>query len=305
MESTVEAVDTGFIFIMAFAVLLFALIIFLMVFFVVRYRRSRSPVAEETRPHPLMEAGWIAAALALVLLMFFSGLTGFQFLRRPPSGALRVTVTARQWSWLFTYENGHRSSELVVPVGKPVSLALVSQDVIHGFYVPDLRIKQDVVPGMTTRAWFQADAPGEHDILCTQYCGLQHSKMLSRVVAVPAADFDRWYAGDEAVVPGVEALEKNPTGEKLLRHWGCLDCHSTDGSNGVGPSFKGLYGSKVEVTTAGRHRTIVADETYCRRSILEPGADVLKGYRDLMPSGKGKLTDEEIGRIIAAIEELR
>lgn len=305
MEPTVAAVDTAFIFIMAFAFLLFALVVFLMVYFVVRYRRARNPVAEETRPHPWMEAGWIAAAVALVLLLFFSGLTGFRFLRRPPTDALRVTVTARQWSWLFTYENGHRSSELVVPVGRPVALALVSQDVIHGFFVPDLRIKQDVVPGMTTRAWFQLDAPGEHDILCTQYCGLEHSKMLSRVVAVPPDSFQKWYAGDDSAVPGVDSLEKNPTGAKLLRHWGCLDCHSTDGSKGVGPSFKGLYGSTTEVTTAGRHRTLTVDTAYCRRSMLEPGADVVDGYRDLMPSEKGKLTDEEIGRIIAAIEALR
>jgi cytochrome c oxidase subunit II len=305
MQSTAAVVDTAFIFIMAFAFLLFALIIFLMVYFVVRYRRSRNPVAEEPRPHPWMEAGWIAAALVLVLLMFFSGLTGFQFLRRPPSGALRVTVTARQWSWLFTYENGHKSSELVVPQGRPVSLAMVSQDVIHGFFVPDFRVKQDIVPGMTTRAWFQADTPGTHDILCTQYCGLQHSKMQSRVVVVPQADFQKWYEGDELAIPGVEALESSPSGEKLLRHWGCMDCHSTDGSKGIGPSFKGLYDAKVEVTTAGKHRTVVADEPYCRRSILDPGADVVDGYRDMMPSGKGKLTDEEIDQILAAIETLR
>ena len=305
MQSTTAVVDTAFIFIMAFAFLLFALVIFLTVYFVVRYRRSRNPVAEETRPNPWMEAGWIAAALALVLLMFFSGLTGFQFLRRPPSGALRVTVTARQWSWLFTYENGHKSLELVVPQGRPVSLAMVSQDVIHGFFVPDFRVKQDVVPGMTTRAWFQADAPGAHDILCTQYCGLQHSKMQSRVVVVPEADFQRWYEGDEAAIAGVEALEKSPTGDKLLRHWGCLDCHSTDGSAGIGPTFKGLYDSTVRVSAAGKSRTVVADETYCRRSILDPGAEVVDGYRDAMPAGRGKLTDEEIAQIIAALEALQ
>ena len=304
-QSTVAAVDTSFIFIMAFAFLLFALIMFLMLFFVVRYRRSRNPVPEETRANPWMEAGWIAAALILVLLMFFSGLTGFQFLRRPPSGAMNVTVTARQWSWLFQYENGHKSTELVVPQGKPVSLAMVSQDVIHSFYVPDFRVKQDVVPGMTTRAWFQADRPGTHDILCAEYCGLEHSQMMSRVVVVTEADFARWYAGDEEAIPGVESLENNPTGEKLLRIKGCLDCHSTNGAKGIGPTFKGLYGSRVDVTTAGRKRTVVADEEYCRRSLIDPGADVLVGYRDSMPSEKGKLTEAEVAEIVTFLESLR
>jgi len=304
-QSTVAAVDTSFIFIMAFAFLLFALIMFLMLFFVVRYRRSRNPVPEETRANPWMEAGWIAAALLLVLLMFFSGLTGFQFLRRPPSGAMKVTVTARQWSWLFQYENGHTTTELVVPQGKPVSLALVSQDVIHSFYVPDFRVKQDVVPGMTTRAWFQADRPGTHDILCAEYCGLEHSRMMSRVVVVTEADFARWYAGDEKAIPGVESLEKNPTEEKLLRIKGCLDCHSTNGAKGIGPTFKGLYGSRVDVTTAGRKRTVVADEEYCRRSLIDPGADVLVGYRDSMPSEKGKLTETEVAEIVTFLESLR
>lgn len=304
-QSTVAAVDTSFIFIMAFAFLLFALIMFLMLFFVVRYRRSRNPVPEETRANPWMEVGWIAAALILVLLMFFSGLTGFQFLRRPPSGAMNVTVTARQWSWLFQYENGHTTTELVVPQGKPVSLALVSQDVIHSFYVPDFRVKQDVVPGMTTRAWFQADRPGTHDILCAEYCGLEHSQMMSRVVVVTEADFARWYAGDEEAIPGVESLENNPTGEKLLRIKGCLDCHSTNGAKGIGPTFKGLYGSRVDVTTAGRKRTVVADEEYCRRSLIDPGADVLVGYRDSMPSEKGKLTEAEVAEIVTFLESLR
>jgi cytochrome c oxidase subunit II len=304
MQSTVAAVDTAFIFIMAFAFLLFALIVFLTVYFVVRYRRARSPVAEETRVPAWMEVAWIAAALVLVLLLFFAGLSGFSFLRRPPADSLRVTVTARQWSWLFTYENGHKSSDLVVPQGRPVSLSLVSQDVIHSFFVPAMRVKQDVVPGMTTRAWFRADEPGELDILCAEYCGLEHSKMSARLVVVPEADFARWYAGDETSLPGVASLEKNPTGEKLLRHWGCLDCHSSDGSPGIGPTFKGLYESRVQVTSRGKHFTVVADEAYCRRSILDPGAEVVDGYRDLMPAGKGKLTAEEVEAILTAIEGL-
>jgi cytochrome c oxidase subunit 2 len=158
---------------------------------------------------------------------------------------------------------------------------------------------------MTTRAWFQADAPGAHDILCAEYCGLEHSQMLSRVIVASEADFARWYAGDEQAIPGVESLEKNPTGEKLLRIKGCLDCHSTDGRKGIGPTFKDLYGSRVDVITAGRNRTVTVDADYCRRSLIDPGADVLAGYRDSMPSEKGKLTEAEIADIVTYLESLR
>ena len=303
--STVAAVDTAFIYIMAFAFLLFALVIFLMLYFVFRYRRSRNPVAQETRDTPLLEIGWIAAALLLVISMFFAGLSGFTFLKRPPSGSMRVTVIARQWSWLFRYENGRTSDTLVVPQGKPVALALISQDVIHGFYVPDFRIKQDVVPGMTTRAWFQSDALGAHDVLCTQYCGLEHSRMLSSVVVVPPADFTKWYAGEEVEIEGVVSLTETPEGEALLRQKGCLDCHSLDGSKRIGPSLKGLYESTVEVFTSGKRRSIAADEEYCTRSILDPGADVVEGYKDMMPTGTGKYTDAELHEMVEFLKTLK
>ena len=303
--STLAAVNDAFIFIMAFAFLLFALIIFLMVYFVVRYRRSRNPEPTETRPHPWMEFGWTAGAVLLVLAMFFAGLTGFTFLRRVPPGSLRVTVIARQWSWLFQYENGRKSAELVVPQGRPVALSLVSQDVIHGFFVPALRIKQDVVPGMTTRAWFQADTAGSYDVLCSSYCGMQHSKMLSKVVAVPESDFRKWYSGESVEIPGVTALAEKPQGAELLKQKGCLDCHSLDGSKMIGPTLKGLFGRSETVFTDGKRRTVIADQEYVVRSIVEPGANIVPGYKDMMPPGKGKFSDEELHEIIEFLQTLK
>jgi cytochrome c oxidase subunit II len=303
-DTTTAAVDNAFIYIMAFAVLLLALIVFLLVYLPVRYHRSRNPVAEPTRPHPFLEAAWILAALLLAMSMFYSGLVGFRFLRRPPSDAMRVTVIARQWSWLFQYENGLKSEVLVVPQGEPVNLALRSQDVIHGFYVPAFRIKQDVVPGMTTRAWFTAADQGSFDVLCSQYCGLEHSQMRSQVVVVAPEDFRRWYAGETVSIPGVTALEEPTEGPGLLRLKGCLDCHSLDGSERVGPTFKGLYGSRVQVITSGKKRTVTADEEYLRRSILDPDADAVTGFRLSMPQEKGNLSEKEIGEIIKTIKGL-
>ena len=303
--STISAVNDAFIIIMAFSILLFALIIFLMVYFVVRYRRSRNPEPTETKPHPWMELGWTAGAFLIVLAMFFAGLTGFTFLRRVPPDSLKVTVIARQWSWLFQYENGRKSGELVVPQGRPVALTLVSQDVIHGFFVPALRVKQDVVPGMTTRAWFQADAAGSYDVLCSSYCGMQHSKMLSKVVAVPEEDFRKWYAGESVETAGIGALAAKPQGAELLKKKGCLDCHSLDGSKSIGPTLKGLYGRSETVVTDGKRRTVIADDEYCRTSIVDPGADIVLGFKDMMPSGRGTYSDEDLHEIIEFLQTLK
>jgi cytochrome c oxidase subunit II len=303
-DTTVAAVDSAFIYVMAFVVLLFALIVFFLVYFTVRYSRSRNPVPEEVRPNPWLEAAWILASLILALTMFYSGLVGFRFLRRPPADSMRVTVTARQWSWLFQYENGRKSDVLVVPRSKPVNLALVSLDVIHGFYVPAFRIKQDVVPGMTTRTWFAAADLGSFDVLCSQYCGLEHSKMMSRVVVLSPEDFSRWYAGEEVGLPGVPDLEETPKGTTMLKLKGCLDCHSLDGSPLVGPTFHGLFGSRVQVVTEGKKRMVTADEDYLRRSILDPNVDVVAGFRPMMPPEKGNLTAEEIEETVETLKTL-
>jgi cytochrome c oxidase subunit II len=201
--TTTTAVDSSFIYIIAFAILLFAGIIFFTVLLPIRYRRSRNPNPADIGGNWLLEAGFITASLVVALTMFFYGLTSFRFLRTAPADAMTVTVTARQWSWMFQYDNRKKSSSLVVPQGKNVELVLVATDVIHGFFIPAYRIKQDAVPGMKTRVWFTAASLGSVDILCSQYCGLQHSKMLSKVYVVPPADFERWYRGEDVDIPGL------------------------------------------------------------------------------------------------------
>jgi cytochrome c oxidase subunit 2 len=252
-----------------------------------------------------MEFGWTAGAFLVVLAMFFAGLTGFTFLRRVPPGSLEVKVIARQWSWLFQYGNGRTSGELVVPQGRPVALSLVSQDVIHGFFVPAFRIKQDVVPGMTTRAWFQADAAGSFDILCSSYCGMQHSKMLSRVVAVPEDVFRKWYAGESVEIPGVTAAADRPRGAQLLKEKGCLDCHSLDGSKAIGPTLQGIFGRSETVIVGGKKKSIIEDEGYVVESILEPSAKIVAGFKDMMPSQKGKISDGELREIVEFLRTLK
>jgi cytochrome c oxidase subunit 2 len=301
--TTTAAVDSTFIYIMVFCFLLFAVIMFLMLYFVVRYRRSRNPNPSDISGNAIVETVWIAASVVLALSMFFYGLTSFKFLRAAPADSMNVKVTARQWSWLFTYANGRKSTDLVVPQGKNVALDMKSVDVIHGFFIPSYRIKQDVLPTMTTHAWFKAVDLGTFDILCTQYCGLQHSKMLSQVFVVPPPDFDKWYAGQDVDIPGLtsQAEKEEGTGVALLRQSGCLDCHSLDGTKLVGPTFKGLSGSTVEVLTGGKRRSLRADEAYIIRSIVDPGADIVAGFSDIMPAGRGKYSDAQLHEMVESI----
>jgi len=200
--TSIGAVDEALYFIAAFAFLLFAGIVFFLVYFAVRYRRSRSPVATEIHGSTPMEIVWIVVPTLIALAMFFYGLTGYNFLRRVPAGSFDVTVHARQWTWVFEYPDGTKTSNLAVPAGRDVKLNIVSEDVIHGFYLPGYRIQVDAVPGMKTYAWFKAARIGVFDILCTVYCGTNHSGMLAKLFVLPQESYDAWKAGRGASLGG-------------------------------------------------------------------------------------------------------
>ncbi len=294
-----EVVNNVFLFILVIAVFLLALITFLMVYFVIRYRREKHPTPADIEGSTWLEITWTVIPTLLVLTMFYYGLTGFQFLRKVPSEATVIKVTARQWSWLFEYEKGVTDKELRVPVEKPIKLLLTSLDVIHGFYIPAFRIKQDAVPGMETYLWFQPTEVGTFDVMCSQYCGLEHAHMLTKIVVLPQEEFTKWYQAKKQEA----ALKKEPLGPQLYQEKGCAGCHSTDGSPRLGPTWKGLYGKQTKVMTAGKERTLTADKDYLRRSIEDPSADIVVGYPPVMP--KEKLTDAEMKGLLDYIESLK
>ncbi len=285
-------VDSAFLFILAICVVMLLLITFLMVFFVIKYRRDKNPTPTNIEGNFLLEVVWTVVPTLLVIAMFYYGWIGYREMETIPEDAMAVKVTGQMWSWLFEYENGAQSDELAVPINKAVKLDLVSRDVLHSFYVPAFRIKKDLVPGVPTALWFTADEEGTYDVLCTEYCGVRHSAMLSRVVVMSENQFAAWMAGKIAH----EAAE--PAGRELLESKGCIGCHSLDGSRIVGPTFKGIFGRKVRVLTDGTEREIVTDEDYLRRSIVKPNADVVVGYPPIMPSQEGILSDEQIDAII-------
>jgi len=296
--STNEAIDPVFMFIFGACLVLLLGITVAMAVFVVRYHRSRAPQpTSQTESSLWLEIVWTLLPTILVMAMFWYGWKGYLVLRTVPKGALEVTATARMWSWSFAYANGTTSPKLYVPIGRPVKVNLVSTDVIHGFFLPAFRVKRDVVPGMPNHAWFVAGTAGSYDLFCSQYCGKGHSAMITTVEALPSKEFEEWLEHGA----GGGKKDSKIDGKKLAQEKGCLGCHSLDGSPGVGPSFKGLMGRSVVVVTKGVERTIRVDEAYLRQSILDPSADVVKGFQPIMPPF-GDLKKEELEALVEFLE---
>jgi len=297
-----KMVDHIFLYILAITLFFFLLITVLMVYFSIRYHHTRNPQPTDIEGNTWLEITWTVVPTLLVLTIFFYALTGFKFLKKTPEGTMEVKVIARQWSWLFEYPDGIKATELTVPLGKPVKLLLSSQDVIHSFYIPAFRMKQDAVPGMENTLWFQADVAGDYEAFCAEYCGRQHSKMLTTIHVVPEEEFATWLESQKQAVLAVSPER----GKQLYEEKGCIACHTTDGSPLVGPSWKGIYGSTEKVLTNGKEREITVDDEYIRRSILDPNADVVVGFpENVMPSMKGQITEEEIQALIEYIKSLR
>jgi cytochrome c oxidase subunit 2 len=289
-----EGVDKTFIFIFTIAFIFIMGITVFMIYTVIKYSRKKNTKAKQFRGSTKLEIIWTAVPLILVLLMFYYGWVGFSPMRNVPDDAMRITAIGRMWEWEFDYGDGKLSKELVIPVNKPVRLDLVSEDVNHSLFIPAFRVKEDVVPGYDNYLWFTPYYIGDYEVLCTEYCGLLHSSMVSKTRVVEQDTFDKWFAGLESTgeIP-------DPPGLVLLRETGCLACHSLDGSRLVGPSFKGIYGSVNTVITGGEERTVTVDDEYLKSSITEPDNDIVKGYsKGLMQSYSDELTDEEIDLII-------
>lgn len=240
-------------------------------------------------------------ALIIVLLMFYYGYTAYLPQRNIPEDAMPIKVISRMWSWSFDYGGGKIVPDtLVVPVNKPIRLDMVSVDVTHSLYIPAFRIKEDVVPGMTTNMWFIAQREGRYEILCAEFCGLRHSYMVGRVRVVSEDEYNTWFA---SLIPYTEATEH--PGLALIKQNGCLSCHTLDAAKLVGPGFKNLYNSEYEVLTNGKERKIKADSSYIKNSIYNPDESIVKGYsKGLMKSYTSVINDEQMSEIIHYLETI-
>jgi cytochrome c oxidase subunit 2 len=276
----------------AFFVLLIAGFI---LFFCVRYREgSDAPRGPRSEPMAL-EAAWIVIPLVLCLGIYVWGARLYFAEHAAPPDALEVWVVGKQWMWKLQHGEGPREiDELHVPVGKPVKLIMTSQDVVHSFFVPAFRVKQDVLPGRYTSLWFEASRAGEFHIFCSQYCGTAHAGMIGKVVAMPPALFEAWL--DEREKGALPAADE---GEALFQRFGCSACHGRDGAKA--PVLYGLYGRPVLLADG---RTVAADEDYIREHVLDPAHPLVAGYGRLMPSFKGQIKEEQLMEIVGYLKRI-
>jgi len=296
----VEGVDLAFWVTIGISVVFFVAIVAVILFFIIKYNRKRHPKPEDVKDNYTLEIVWTIIPTIIFLLMFYFGFIGYTPMREVPSGALEIKVTGMMWSWFFEYENGKKSNVLIVPKDKPVRLNLYSPDILHSFYVPAFRVKEDVVPNVNNYMWFKAQLLGEYDILCAEYCGERHSYMISKVIVKDERDFLEWYTAKE----DDEHMELKAVGFQVAQQYGCLGCHSSDGSKLFGPTFKGLFNTKRQVELeSGETKTVVADEEYLKNSMIDPDFELVKGFsKGAMPSYKNRLTGEEIDEVIAYIK---
>jgi cytochrome c oxidase subunit II len=289
-------VDALFFFLVAVSVFFVALIFLAILVFAVKYRRH----AEDERPEPIegklwLEVAWSVIPFGLTMVMFVWGAIIFFDIYNPPEDALEISIVGRQWMWKAQHPTGQSEiNELHVPVGQPVKLMMTSEDVIHDFYLPAFRIKQDVLPGRYTSVWFEASKAGVYQLFCAEYCGTQHSGMIGRVVVLEPAEFEKWLSG------GATGMSMVDQGASLFKRFGCETCHRAGGTQ-QGPTLAGLFGKIVKLQGG---KTVTADEDYIRESILDPRAKIVDGYQPIMPTFKGLVSEEGLLQLVAYIKSL-
>lgn len=266
----------------------------LVVTFCVRYRHNRDVPRGARLPRKL-EYVWTLVPLGIFLAFFFWGGSIYLSIQRVPDDALQIRAVAKQWMWKFYHGNGHREvNELHIPVDRPVQIVLSSEDVIHSFYVPRFRIKQDAVPGRYTDTWFVAERTGIYRLFCAEFCGTQHSQMRGIVHVMAADDYARWLES------GGPRTGLAHAGEKLFHSMGCSGCHAPP-SDIAAPRLYGLYGHPVALASG---QVIIADEAYLRDSIMQPEKQVVAGFVPVMPSFANQIGEEELIKLIAYIKSL-
>ena len=300
--STIAAeVDSLFYFVLYWVVFFFVLVLLVTLYFSWKYKSRKKGLTSSLDHNTTLEVIWTVIPLILTLFVCYWGAETYLKMNIVPYGAMEVNVTAQKWSWNFTYKEGFSNpKELVVPVNKPIKLILQSQDVLHSFYVPDFRVKIDVIPNRYMMLWFEPTKIGEFDIFCTEYCGKSHSEMLGKVRVLSQSNYERWVEEVNVIDESIPLVD---VGKTAYKRYACNTCHSIDGTQGTGPSFKGIWGSEVihEVNDPGN-----LDENYIRESILYPQKNIVKGFPSgNMPTFKGLIRDREIQGIIEYIKELK
>jgi len=266
------------------------------IFFAIRYRRgnavNRTKILEESFK---LEFAWSFIPFMLGMTIFGWGAFVYYNYATPPQDTLDIYIIGKQWMWQAQHPSGKSEiNDLHIPVNRPVKLIMTSQDVIHSFYIPAFRVKQDVLPGRYTTLWFEATKTGEYHLFCAEYCGTEHSLMGGTVYVMEQSDYQRWLSGSA----GNQPLEV--AGQQLFQQQGCETCHSGQ-PDARGPSLTGIFGQEAQLEDG---RTVEVDESYLRESIVNPQAKIVAGYAPIMPTYDGLLSEEQLSQLIAYIKSL-
>ena len=287
-------VDALYIFLLIVTGMMTLLIFICLVYFAARFRSRPGVRAEQIEGSTALEVTWSTIPFLIFMVIFAWGAVVYFKERTPPSDSTEVYVVAKQWMWKLEHAEGQREiNELHVPVGRDVRMIMTSQDVIHSFFIPAFRIKQDVLPGRYTVAWFRATKPGTYHLFCAEYCGTQHSGMVGSIVVLEPAQYETWMNGGSTG-------PLSATGEKIFAELGCSTCHRSD-TQGRGPNLHGVFGKPVQLEDG---RTVTADENYLRECILDPGTKRVKGFQPIMPTFQGLVSEEQVNALVAYIKSI-
>ncbi len=289
-------VDALYFFLTAVSAFFSVLIAVMIVVFAVRYRRTRHPEAEQIEGSLVLELTWTFIPLGIAMVMFAWGSWVYFQQTRAPRGAMEIYIVGKQWMWKAQHVEGPREiNQLHVPAGRDVKLIMTSQDVIHSYFIPAFRTKADVIPGRYTSTWFNATKPGRYHLFCAEYCGTQHSGMIGEVVVMEPSAYEEWLAG------GTGEGSLSSSGQKLFQELGCATCHRSD-TQGRGPNLVGVFGKQVRLNDG---RTVVADESYLRESIMNPGTKIVSGFTPIMPTFEGQVSEESMIALVTYIKSLQ
>src|ERR1700678_550849 len=287
--------DALYFFLLAITVIGLVLVGTLVFGFSIRYRKSRNPVATQVEGSTLLEATWTIIPLALFMVAWIWGALLYFRIYNPPTNAMNIYVVGKQWMWKAEHPGGqHEINALHVPVGRPVQLTMISQDVFHSFSIPDFRVKREVIPGRYSTVWFEATTPGTYHIFCTQYCGTKHSGMIGEVTVMTPEDYDKW------TQESTSGMSLAQNGERLFASMECTACHNGTAA-ARGPSLAGVYGAKLTLTSG---QQVVVNDAYLRDAILNPSQHVTQGYAPIMPTYQGQISEDGLIDLVEYIKTL-
>jgi cytochrome c oxidase subunit II len=273
------------------------IVVALMFYWGIKYREGndvdrRDPPGANLK----IELSWVGGLFLLSLGVYSFGTLEFYRIKRPPENSLDIYIVGKQWMWKAQHQEGPSEiNALHVPVGQPIRLIMTSQDVIHSFYVPAFRVKQDVIPGRYTYLWFTATKTGEYHLFCAEYCGTAHAEMQGTVIVMEPSQYQQWLTSSSTGQPLTQG------GAQLFTQLGCANCHAS-GSGIRAPNLAGVFGQPVPLSNGTR---VIADETYIRESIFFPKAKIVAGYEPIMPTFEGKITEEQVLQLVAYIRSLK